>query len=132
VKQNGQLLAMAGERMKPKGFTGISGVCARPDHRGRGFAWGLMRMVAARILERGEIPFLHVYASNVGAIAPYESLGFLFRREVTLTVLLRDQRSAGEVVDRRRLAPAQTIVPSTKTRARSYCEISSQPQSRSS
>lgn len=30
VKQDGRLLAMAGERLKPDGFTEVSGVCAQP------------------------------------------------------------------------------------------------------
>jgi len=89
VKQDGRLVAMAGERIKPEGFTEVSGVCTHPDYRGRGYAGGLMRVVAARILARGEIPFLHVYADNVGAIKLYESLGFVIRRAVTLTILVR-------------------------------------------
>jgi predicted GNAT family acetyltransferase len=36
---------------------------------------------------RGETPFLHAYASNTGAIALYESLGYRIRREVLVTVL---------------------------------------------
>ncbi|MEI9963878.1 MAG: GNAT family N-acetyltransferase [Caulobacteraceae bacterium] len=80
VKQEGRLVAMAGERMRPTGFTEVSGVCTHPDWRGRGYAAGLMRLVAARILARGETPFLHVYASNTGAIALYEALGFRLRR----------------------------------------------------
>jgi predicted GNAT family acetyltransferase len=89
VKQDGRLIAMAGERMKPDGFTEVSGVCTRPDHRGRGYAQGLMRIVARRILARGETPFLHVYETNTGAIRLYESLGFQVRRTVVLTVLRR-------------------------------------------
>ncbi|MDB5428824.1 MAG: hypothetical protein JWP23_2269 [Phenylobacterium sp.] len=89
VKAEGRLVAMAGERMKPTGFTEVSGVCTHPDHRGRGYAGALMRMVAARILARGEMPFLHAYASNTGAIGLYESLGFALRREVAMTVLIR-------------------------------------------
>jgi predicted GNAT family acetyltransferase len=89
VKLDGKLVAMAGERMKPTGFTELSGVCTLPDYRGRGYAGGLMRVVAARILVRGETPFLHVYASNTGAIGLYESLGFAFRRSLTMTVLNR-------------------------------------------
>ena len=89
VKQEGRLVAMAGERMKPDGFTEVSGVCTHPDHRGRGYAGGLMRIVARRILERGETPFLHAYEANTGAIALYEALGFRLRRIVTLTILKR-------------------------------------------
>ena len=89
VKVDGRLVAMAGERMKPPGFTEVSGVCTHPEHRGRGYAGQLMRAVASRILARGEQPFLHVYPSNSGAIALYETLGFRLRRPLTMTVLTR-------------------------------------------
>ena len=89
VKLDSRLVAMAGERLKPDGFTEVSGVCTHPDHRGRGYAGALMRHVADRILARGETPFLHAYASNVGAIALYESLGFTLRREVLMTRFTR-------------------------------------------
>lgn len=89
VKTNGQLVAMAGERMKPDGFTEVSGVCTHPDHRGRGYAAALTRCVAGRVLDRGETPFLHAYASNTAAIALYESFGFARRREVLMTRLTR-------------------------------------------
>lgn len=87
VKVDGQLVAMAGERMKPDGFTEVSGVCTHPDFRGHGFASALMRLVSQRILDRGETPFLHAYASNRGAIALYEDLGFSLRREILMTRL---------------------------------------------
>jgi predicted GNAT family acetyltransferase len=87
VKLDGRLVAMAGERMKPDGFTEVSGVCTHPDFRGRGYAGGLMRLVVRRILERGETAFLHAYASNTGAIELYRSLGFAVRRNVVLTIL---------------------------------------------
>lgn len=87
VKVDGQLAAMAGERLRPDGFTEVSGVCAHPDHRGRGYAAALMLHVAGRIQDRGETPFLHSFASNAGAIAIYEALGFRFRCEQILTVL---------------------------------------------
>ena len=86
---DGRLLAMAGERMNPPGFTEVSGVCTEPDQRGRGYAGALMRVVAGRIAGRGETAFLHTYAHNTGAIGLYESLGFSLRREVTMTVLTR-------------------------------------------
>ncbi len=89
VKLGGQLVAMAGERMRPPGHTEVSGVCTHPDHRGRGYAAGLMLEVAARIRARGEIPFLHSYAHNTGAIALYQALGFDFRRELVMTTLTR-------------------------------------------
>jgi predicted GNAT family acetyltransferase len=89
VRQDGQLIAMAGERMKVPGFTEVSGVCTRPEHRGRGLAGALMRVVMARIEARNETPFLHAYAANTGAIGLYRTLGFELRREVIMTVLTR-------------------------------------------
>lgn len=87
VRQQGKLVAMAGERLKLRGFTEISGVCTHPDWRGKGYAGGLMGIAARRILGRGETPFLHVYAANSGAIALYERLGFRFRKAFTFTAL---------------------------------------------
>lgn len=89
VKQGGVLVAMAGERMKMPGLSEVSGVCTHPDHRGRGYAGALMWVVAERMLARGERPWLHAYASNAGAIALYESLGFRFHGTVTASVLIR-------------------------------------------
>jgi predicted GNAT family acetyltransferase len=89
VKQGGALTAMAGERMKMPGLSEVSGVCTHPDHRGRGYAGALMRVVAERMLARGETPWLHAYASNAGAIALYESLGFRLLGTVTASILIR-------------------------------------------
>ncbi|MBX3480282.1 MAG: GNAT family N-acetyltransferase [Caulobacter sp.] len=87
VREGGRLIAMAGERLRPDGFTEVSGVCTAPDQRGRGLAGALMRVVASEILARGELPFLHSYAHNTGAIRLYESLGFRHRATLTLTSL---------------------------------------------
>ena len=38
VKENGRLIAMAGERLKQDGLTELSGVCVHPDFQGRGSA----------------------------------------------------------------------------------------------
>jgi predicted GNAT family acetyltransferase len=89
VKQDGVLVAMAGERMRVPGATEVSGVCTHPAHRGRGHANALIRAVAGRILARGEVPFLHVYATNTPAIALYQSLGFTLNRVVTMTAYRR-------------------------------------------
>jgi len=89
VKRDGRLAAMTGERMKLPGFTEVSAVCTHPDHRGKGYAATLTALVGARILARGETPFLHVFTHNVGAIAVYRKLGFSVRREMTLTVMAR-------------------------------------------
>ena len=90
VKQGGVLVAMAGERMKMPGLSEVSGVCTHPDHRGRGYAGALMRVVAERMLVRGETPWLHAYASNAGAIALYESLGFRHHAVSIASILVRD------------------------------------------
>lgn len=84
---NGVLVAMAGERMAPDGFTEVSGVCTHPDHRGKGYGAALTRLVAARIFARGETPFLHAYAAHTGTIGLYETLGFRVSRELVMTVL---------------------------------------------
>ncbi|GBR08160.1 GNAT family N-acetyltransferase [Acetobacter oeni] len=90
IRENGRLIAMAGERTKPDHFTEISGVCTHPAFRGRGYAGFLMREVASAILARGKTPFLHCYASNHGAIALYESLGFRTFQSVTARIIRRD------------------------------------------
>ena len=89
IRADGQLIAMSGERMRAPGLTEVSAVCTHPDWRGRGLAGKLMRVVMARIVARGEAPFLHSYATNAGAIALYEKLGFRVRREVIATFLER-------------------------------------------
>ncbi len=88
VRRDGVLAAMAGERMQPAGYCEISGVCAHPDHRGRGHGAALTLLVAARIQARGETAFLHVMADNTGALALYQALGFTIRREMTVTALV--------------------------------------------
>ena len=89
IRSSGKLVAMAGERLKVPGFTEISGVCTDPDFRGRGYAGILSRIVATRISERGETPFLHAWASNAAAIRLYEELGFRHRQMMSVTVLKR-------------------------------------------
>ncbi|MPY49066.1 GNAT family N-acetyltransferase [Streptomyces acidicola] len=80
IRRGGALVAMAGERLHPPGWTEISAVCTDPDFRGEGLASRLIRAVAHGIRERGETPFLHTGAGNAGAIRLYEALGFRLRR----------------------------------------------------
>jgi ribosomal protein S18 acetylase RimI-like enzyme len=82
VLVDGELVALAGERMHADGFTEISAVCTDPAHRGHGYATLLMRAVAAGIVGRGEVPFLHVSGSNENARRLYESIGFRTRSTV--------------------------------------------------
>lgn len=80
VRRDGVLVAMAGERMHPPGFSEISGVCTDESVRGQGLAGGLVRAVAHEVRERGETAFLHAAASNTNAVRLYEALGFALRR----------------------------------------------------
>ncbi|MER7974911.1 MULTISPECIES: GNAT family N-acetyltransferase [unclassified Streptomyces] len=80
VRREGALVAMAGERLHPPGWTEISAVCTDPAYRGEGLATRLIRAVAHGIRERGETPFLHTGAGNTTAVRLYEALGFRLRR----------------------------------------------------
>jgi ribosomal protein S18 acetylase RimI-like enzyme len=87
IRHHGRLIALAGERLHPPGWTEISAVCTDPDHRGRGLATRLVRAVAAGTKERGERPFLHAAATNTNAIRLYESLGFTLRRRTVFSLV---------------------------------------------
>jgi predicted GNAT family acetyltransferase len=89
IKDGDALIAMAGERMRHVGVAEVSGVCTHPDARGRGLARILSAHVARQIVERGETPYLHAYASNTAAIRLYESLGFRVSRDMHVAVVAR-------------------------------------------
>ena len=82
-----QLVAMAGERMKPANYSEITALCVHPSYRGRGYGQMLLSTVSKRIVARGEIPFLHVFSSNVSAVALYRRQGMETRRRLHITVL---------------------------------------------
>jgi len=82
IRRDGALVAMAGERLRPPGYTEISAVCTDPAFRGQGLAARLMKAVAHGIRARGETPFLHAAGFNTGAIRLYEKLGFSHRSEI--------------------------------------------------
>jgi ribosomal protein S18 acetylase RimI-like enzyme len=82
IRRGGALVAMAGERLHPPGWTEISAVCTDPAFRGQGLATRLVQAIAHGIRERGETPFLHTAASNITAIRLYESIGFVLRRRL--------------------------------------------------
>jgi len=91
IRVRGQLVAMAGERMRFPGYTEVSGVCTHPEFRGRGFARRLSAAVVAGIRVRGD-QFLHAWQVNSSAISLYEGLGFKVRTEVNVAVLERSLR----------------------------------------
>jgi len=84
VRRAGALVALAGERMHPPGWTEISAVCTDPSVRGQGLATRLVRAVTAGIAVRGEGAVLHVVTDNTPAIRLYESLGFEVRRTLDI------------------------------------------------
>lgn len=86
IREGSRLAAIAGERIHLTGYTEVSGVCTHPDFRGRGYAGQLVAFVSARIITRGETPFLHLKTENLSARRVYESLGFRWRREINLLV----------------------------------------------
>ncbi|WP_020652812.1 GNAT family N-acetyltransferase [Massilia niastensis] len=84
-REGGALAAMTGERMRLPGLVEVSAVCVHPGHRGKAYARILMVEKMRRIVDRGDVPFLHVYPHNHGAIALYASLGYVVRRQLHLT-----------------------------------------------
>jgi ribosomal protein S18 acetylase RimI-like enzyme len=80
IRRDGDLVAMAGERLRPPGYTEISAVCTDQAWRGHGLGSRLTLAVTAGIRARGEVPFLHAVATNVNAIRLYEQLGFRLRQ----------------------------------------------------
>ena len=89
IRDQGKLVAMAGERLRPPGYTEVSAVCTHPAHRGHGYASSLVSALVNTIVERDETPFLHVRTGNTGAIRVYEKLGFETRRIFDITVVRR-------------------------------------------
>jgi ribosomal protein S18 acetylase RimI-like enzyme len=79
VETGNRLVAMAGERLHPPGYTELSAVCTDAEARKLGLATRLIRAVAVGIEQRGETPILHVRAENDAAIRVYERLGFATR-----------------------------------------------------
>ncbi|MGA7625999.1 MAG: GNAT family N-acetyltransferase [Candidatus Acidiferrales bacterium] len=88
IRESGRLAAMAGERLHLQGYTEVSAVCTHPDSQGRGYAGRLMSILTRKILQRGEMPILHVRQDNTSAIRLYEKLGFRTRRLLHFLVVL--------------------------------------------
>jgi ribosomal protein S18 acetylase RimI-like enzyme len=90
IRRDGVLVAMAGERFHLDGWTEISAVCTKADHRGQGLASRLIGALVFGIRQRSERAFLHVMSTNTEAIRLYETLGFRVRQTATLTVVMRE------------------------------------------
>lgn len=101
IRRHGALIAMAGERLHPPGWTEISAVCTDDAYRGQGLASRLVKAVSAGIRRRGETPFMHAASTNVNAIRLYRSLGYELRRHTTFTQV-RVPRSVSAPVELQR------------------------------
>lgn len=80
IRREGRLIALAGERLQPDGWTEISAVSVDEDYRRQGIASRLVLDVAYHIQQRGDRALLHAAGDNTGAILAYEKLGFTLRR----------------------------------------------------
>jgi predicted GNAT family acetyltransferase len=87
IKENGKIVAMAGQRMKLPGYDEVSAVCTHPDHQGKGYARALVHEISKRIVAAGNTPILHVRSENPAGIKSYEAVGFKTRREFYFGVL---------------------------------------------
>jgi ribosomal protein S18 acetylase RimI-like enzyme len=83
IRREGRLIAMAGERLQPDGWTEISAVAVDEEHRRQGLASRLVLDVAFHARQRGDRALLHASATNTTAISGYEKLGFALRRRLT-------------------------------------------------
>lgn len=87
IRSGEALVAMAGERMHPPGYTEISAVCTADGHRGRGYGARLVTELVRQIEARGETAILHAVADNFTAIRLYEWLGFELRTTAEVVVV---------------------------------------------
>ena len=87
IRDHGQLVAMAGERMRVPGWTEISAICTARSHRGQGLAVRLILTLVGQIEARGDKAFLHAAITNTSAIGLYRRLGFRERRRLVATGL---------------------------------------------
>lgn len=96
IRRGGALVAMAGERLRPVGWSELSAVCTDAAHRRQGLATRLVRALTTAVRRRGDTAFLHVRGDNPDARALYERVGFRVRRPISMAVvhLPPDQRPA--------------------------------------
>ncbi len=83
IRREGRLIAMAGERLQPDGWTEISAVATDAEYRRQGLASRLVLDVAYHVQQRGDRALLHAAATNGSAILAYQKLGFALRRHST-------------------------------------------------
>ena len=82
IRQEGMLVAMAGERMRFSGYTELSAICTHKDYTGRGYAQRLINRLCQQHAAAGITSCLHVSLANERAIRIYAHMGFEQRREI--------------------------------------------------
>lgn len=86
VFEGERLAAMAGERLRFPGYTEVSAICTHPDFAGKRYSAALLSQATAHIIEKGQIPFLHVRHDNTRAINLYEQAGYEIRGEMDFAI----------------------------------------------
>lgn len=89
IRKEGVLIAMGGERMKPEGYIEISGICTHPEHTGKGYGTAITGILTNAILEQEETSFLHVFTQNTRAIKLYEKLGYITRKMIPVSAIMK-------------------------------------------
>lgn len=85
IRQDGKLVAMAGERLRVDGHVELSAICVHTRARGQGHARSLTQCLMRLAFAGGEVPFLHVRPDNIAAVSLYQRLGFATRRELVIS-----------------------------------------------
>lgn len=91
IRQEGKLVAMAGERMRTDTFTELSAICTHPGFTGRKYAQQLIAHLSHKNAAAGKTSFLHASTANARAIGVYELMGFRTRREISFRLMLKNE-----------------------------------------
>jgi len=90
IYQEGQLVAIAGERTKITGMVEVSAVCTHPAFTGRGYAHQLVAHIVNKNVTQGNALYLHFLTNNERARKVYERLGFRDRRGIVFWEIIRN------------------------------------------
>jgi predicted GNAT family acetyltransferase len=98
VRSNeGELIAMGGERLRLHHFSEVSGVCTHPYHRGKGLAAAIIWQLIRQHRRGGTVSWLHVGCANANAIELYHRMGFDIVRKLILTRIRRKPATLLEI-----------------------------------
>jgi ribosomal protein S18 acetylase RimI-like enzyme len=89
IFDDGELVAMTGQRLHVQNYTEISAVCTHPLHTGKGYAHTLLQHQLQLILQQEQHPFLHVREDNIRAVELYERIGFTISRPMNFYFMQR-------------------------------------------